>query len=282
MQTPTPTNVWSALSVSSAVAYGITWIDPNSLQPNVDANNLAFKFGVGAYFNHSGDFSGTDAVNAGSQTDSYVPNGFAIGTVGAAPGHSVSTSRGTRLLPTISLTGDPIGVIGAYPYLGDGVIVGKNYYEVASTRYYVAGVHATNPGGEMRFGTKVDNGNYTEWVKLDVAGHLYPVAVSTSKLGNPSKGWAAFYLDFTHNGVTGAAVINKPAGSVQFAAAAQTLVVTNSLVTANSIIIPSVMSDDATAKSCVVSAIGAGSFTLKLNAAATAQTKVAFLVVGAD
>lgn len=86
-------------------------------------------------------------------------------------------------------------------------------------------------------------------------------------------------VDYTFAAVAGAATINKPAGSVLFAAAAQTLVVTNSIVDASSLIIPVVLGDDATGKSVVVSAIGAGTFTLKLNAAATTQLRVGFLVM---
>lgn len=82
----------------------------------------------------------------------------------------------------------------------------------------------------------------------------------------------------TAPGTTGAQTINKTSGAVNFAAAASSLVVTNSLVTTNSIVIPVIQTDDATATS--VKAIpAAGSFTLKLNAAATAETRVAFLVL---
>lgn len=42
MQTPTPTNVWSGLSVTQAVAEGIPYIDPDSLQPNVDPAGLSY------------------------------------------------------------------------------------------------------------------------------------------------------------------------------------------------------------------------------------------------
>lgn len=78
-------------------------------------------------------------------------------------------------------------------------------------------------------------------------------------------------------GTTGAQTINKATGRVNFAAAAQTLVVTNSLVDANSIITATVATDDATALNCKAIA-AAGSFTLKLNAAATAETAVNFRV----
>jgi hypothetical protein len=79
-------------------------------------------------------------------------------------------------------------------------------------------------------------------------------------------------------GTTGAATINKVAGSVNFAAAATSLVVTNSLVNANSLIIATVMTNDSTMKSASA-VVGSGSFTLHANAAATAETRVAWLVL---
>lgn len=81
----------------------------------------------------------------------------------------------------------------------------------------------------------------------------------------------------TAGGTTGAQVINKMAGTVNFAAAATSLVVTNNLVNTSSIIFVQVRTVDATAKTAVVVA-GAGSFTITLNAAATAETSVGFWV----
>lgn len=82
----------------------------------------------------------------------------------------------------------------------------------------------------------------------------------------------------TASGTTGAQTINKNAGTVNFAAAATSLVVTNSRVTANSIIIATVATVDTTMKS-VVAVAGAGSFTLTANAAAAAETRVNWLVI---
>lgn len=76
---------------------------------------------------------------------------------------------------------------------------------------------------------------------------------------------------------TGARTINHTTGTVNFAAAATSLVVTNSLVTANSIIICTVGTNDTTMKS-VAAVAGSGSFTLYANAAPTAETRVNFLV----
>jgi hypothetical protein len=81
----------------------------------------------------------------------------------------------------------------------------------------------------------------------------------------------------TAAGTTGAQTINKTAGTVNFAATATSLVVTNSLVATTSIIIATVGTNDTTMKS--VSAVAAGgSFTLYANAAATAETRVNFMV----
>lgn len=82
----------------------------------------------------------------------------------------------------------------------------------------------------------------------------------------------------TPSGTTGAQTINRTAGTVNFAAAATSLVVTNSFVDANSVIIATVGTNDSTMKSVAVVA-GAGSFTLHANAAATAETRVNWFVV---
>ncbi len=82
----------------------------------------------------------------------------------------------------------------------------------------------------------------------------------------------------TAGGTTGAQTIDKPAGSVNFAVAATSLVVTNSLVTSSSIIVATIGTNDATMTSVQVVA-GAGSFTLYANAAATSETRVNFLVI---
>jgi len=81
----------------------------------------------------------------------------------------------------------------------------------------------------------------------------------------------------TAGGTTGAQTINKPTGAVNFAAGATTLVVTNSLVSSTSLVIVQVYGTDVTATTARVT-LAAGSFTITLNAAATAETKVGFFV----
>lgn len=82
----------------------------------------------------------------------------------------------------------------------------------------------------------------------------------------------------TPAGTTGARTINKPAGSVNFAAAASSLVVTNSRVTTSSIILITVATADATMTSATAVA-GSGSFTIRPDNNPTAETRVNFLVI---
>ena len=85
------------------------------------------------------------------------------------------------------------------------------------------------------------------------------------------------YRTVTAAGTTGAQTINKPAGSVNFAAAATTLVVTNSFATTTSLIFLTPQTADATCESFAITR-ASGSFTITANAACTAETAVAFWV----
>ena len=82
----------------------------------------------------------------------------------------------------------------------------------------------------------------------------------------------------TAGGTTGAQTINKTCGSVNFAASATSLVVTNNRVTTSSVIVATVATNDTTMKS-VQAVAASGSFTLYANAAATAETRVNWIVL---
>jgi hypothetical protein len=91
-------------------------------------------------------------------------------------------------------------------------------------------------------------------------------------------GKTSFAATNTAAGTTGAQTINKASGTVNFAAAAASLVVTNSLCTTSSIVFAVIRTNDATAWiENVVPA--AGSFTINLGAAATAETSVGFFII---
>lgn len=82
----------------------------------------------------------------------------------------------------------------------------------------------------------------------------------------------------TAAGTTGAQTINKQAGTVNFAAGAAAIVVTNSTVTASSIITTNIRFADATCTFVKSSVPTSGSFTITLNANCTAETSVGFVV----
>jgi hypothetical protein len=86
-------------------------------------------------------------------------------------------------------------------------------------------------------------------------------------------------LDATITATIGAVTIHKYAGTANIAAGASTVVVTNNLVTANSIILPVLRANDATANYIESAVAGAGSFTITVNANATANLSVGWVVV---
>lgn len=80
-------------------------------------------------------------------------------------------------------------------------------------------------------------------------------------------------------GAAGNVVINKSAGQVKIAAAAQSITLTNDKIEIDSILMCTVATDDATAFAAKGIVTAAGSATIKLNAAATAETRVNFWVL---
>lgn len=82
----------------------------------------------------------------------------------------------------------------------------------------------------------------------------------------------------TPAGQTGAKTINAQAGCVRLAAAQTSLVVTNSFVTTNSIIILQMAANDATANVLAYTP-GNGSFTINCPNLPTAELRVDFVVI---
>jgi hypothetical protein len=118
--------------------------------------------------------------------------------------------------------------------------------------------------------------------------YLFAVGTNSGTVGDFSTFTPKFNIQYsgkisvaatnTTTGTTGNQTINQAAGKVNFAASATSLVVTNSLVTTSSIVIVTVEGTDATFTSARVT-LSSGSFTINANAAATAETKVDFLVI---
>lgn len=101
--------------------------------------------------------------------------------------------------------------------------------------------------------------------------------VTISSTTSTIKGDVVLDKTVTAAGTAGAQTINKSTGSVNFAAGATSLVVTNSLCTTSSVIVATIATNDATAAGLKAVA-GSGSFTLYLGTAPTAETRVNFLL----
>jgi hypothetical protein len=87
-------------------------------------------------------------------------------------------------------------------------------------------------------------------------------------------------LDATDSsGTPGAATVNKPSGQAAIAAAAASVVITNSTISATSIVIPVLQAVDATCTAIKAAVPGAGTVTIHVNAACTGNTKVGWVVV---
>ena len=104
-----------------------------------------------------------------------------------------------------------------------------------------------------------------------------PNASDTPLFSISSTGKATFDATITAVATTGDQTINKPSGTVNFAAAATNILVTNSTVLSTSLISCTVQSLDTTAISCRVTDKAVGSFRIRVPAA-TAETAVAFWV----
>ncbi len=109
----------------------------------------------------------------------------------------------------------------------------------------------------------------------------YPLVLATNdtmRMVLGSAGSITLQATNTAAGTTGAQAISKASGKVNFAAAATSLVVTNTLCTTASIVWPTMLTNDTTARN-VWAVPAAGSFTIYMDPAPTAEVAVGFLVL---
>lgn len=220
-------------------------------------------------------------------------------SAGVMPGIlAFQTSSATGATPTTRARLDSNGqfIVGMNPQTGQALSTVKAAKIYSSFATYTD--NETAASGTVTHGTVVSIDNpaiaatnatvtYTSASTLYIDGA--PTAGTNVTITNPYSVYVAAGKSYfggdiaadktiTAGGTTGAQTINKNAGSVNFAAAAASLVVTDSRVTTSSVIIATVATNDATMKSVAVVA-ASGSFTLYANAAATAETRVNFIVI---
>jgi lysophospholipase L1-like esterase len=216
------------------------------------------------------------------------------------------TAFGSSTTVTLDTTNDELDVVANSGGTFRGAqLLAANFTAIQpGARYYILVELTASTGGSLYLSTntaaikRIDTGG--QYIGLGqtgfdgsgagIAEYIWEPTAAPTLLGviNETSGGNTFSIKrfeikrldsinktITPAATTGAQTINTLTGSVNFAAAAQTLVITNSLATAQSGCIATVQTDDTTAKSCIATC-AAGTITLKLNAAATAETKVFF------
>lgn len=108
--------------------------------------------------------------------------------------------------------------------------------------------------------------------QVDPAGHSYDKTLQET-------GIKKLAVEQLIAGASGNIVLNAMAGQVQLAAGAQSLVLTNDRIEADSILICTVATDDATASAAKGIVTAAQTATIKTNAVTTGITKINFLVL---
>lgn len=205
---------------------------------------------------------GSSANNIGNLADVATGNVLLSGGVGVAPAYGKVTSTHTD--------GSTIATIAA----------GAN----TNITSFVSSVQFSDALSVI--GNFVPTGEFWDSTQNPAAGDGY-IFTSVGGLGVWSTQISMDTLNIVTNlgvegtitgaGTTGAQVINKPSGTVRFAAAASSLVVTNSLCTTNHRVLATASTNDTTAyvKNVVTTN---GAFTIVLGAAATAETEVSWMM----
>lgn len=294
---PTLTGAWVwSLSNAAAVAIG-----PNgNTNPTfrVVTNVASAATGLSITGNAAGSGVTLQALSSGANEDINI-------AAKGATGNIVFTQNGVARL-TVNSSG--VSTSG-WPLLsGSYVLSSSDVYARAATARYVFGVsddaaisrigaaslrisNGSTGAGKLLLGTSSD----TSAAQLDARSQTVglPAAqvqcasgesatancvqvkngAGTTTLGFRQDGTFAFDRTITSGGTTGAQTINKSAFSVNFAAAATSLVVTNSVVATTSGCLCTVQTNDTT-MTHVQAVPASGSVTLYANAAPTGETKV--------
>jgi hypothetical protein len=140
------------------------------------------------------------------------------------------------------------------------------------------GINADSNAGTFKAGDVNTAANGTLFTVNDVS-KTFSLATTTGTGIFSLAGVQSFTLNrtMTPAGTTGGQTINKPAGTVNLVAGAGSILVTNSTVTGNSIVLAVARVVDST---CSVKSVtpATGSFIITMTAACTAETSVGFIV----
>lgn len=232
------------------------------------------------------------SVNVGSDANTVISaNGTAAGLT--LNGNTVTIQQGASNRMTFNANTSTTGMVNITGGAGTtangiGFNMGSGTYSASSGMQYATALIPTiNQSGSAGYTAMLISPRETG-VGSGLK-NLIDLGINTG--GTPATHTSLFRVDNTGKigisttnttaGTTGAQTINKPSGSVNFSTSSQTLVVTNSTVSSASMIFLVIEATDSTpaSTSAYISSKSAGSFTIKLNAPASAETKVNFLVI---
>lgn len=244
--------------------------------------NLNPTTGVGGSFLVGDSTSGTQdyfSITSG-QNDWHSSGNLDIGTLGGAAIGLTSGGGGT-----ISLTSGSNTQIRNSTTAGATFAAATGLVTVGDLTGVGSQLTIDDNGGAQLFGaTEAILGGSGTGIRAIVATDTLRSTLATwdtSAAGGVGYGVTSFLLNrtITAGGTTGDQTINLPAGTVNFAAGTGTagITVTNSTVSATSIIMAIARTNDAT---CSVKNVVAasGSFVIRMDANCTAETSVGFIV----
>lgn len=217
-------------------------------------------------------YSSIQAVTGSTTSDLYVPSTSALGASSATAKYLIG---GHNVQFRVGIGGSTSTVATAANDVAALVIANNDFTKGTS------GVHALGSGLEIvkqtvQTGTATITDFQNAYIDDAPTGGVNNWSLNVGTVNHRSKStWDATN---TAAGTTGNQTINKSSGTVNIAAAGTTVTVTNSLVTATSIVYAVVRTNDATAliKNVVPAA---GSFAINMNVAVTAETSIGFFII---
>ena len=232
-------------------------------------NGCRVDFGAGASDYASSD--GTTVTFAG-------PVGATSLTTSAASGATaIAMQTGSKIYYSSAVYAT--ATIGTYTLTGNFSTSGN--IGTASGSYFYGGSTGTIYSSSKADAADAVAHSFRSSASLVTAGAqiatFAPDSTPTVKASIDKDG--TYRMDGTDaSGTPGAATINQPIGQVSVDDTAASVVVTNSLVTTASVILPVLQFVDATCTQILSCVPAAGSFTITMNAACTAHTKIGFVV----
>lgn len=223
-------------------------------------------------------FAGFDAALSG-YSNMYSSNGTFIAT-----DNTIDLGTWSNISQwAVSFKPDKVATNAGWFKVGDYAATPTTYFILdqagTSAELRAASIDIDNAGGLVSIGDTGLVGNGTRFT-VDAGSHTFGF-YDTSGAGYFDMGAVeryGFRRTITGGGTTGNQTINKPVGTVNFAAAATAITVSNNTVDADSLVLATAQTNDAT---CAVKNVvaSANQFVINMTAGCTAETRVAFWVM---